>query len=128
MKTSIIFTIIFSLFSAFAFSQDSTTYQYSPTVIKKNSYKITYDRNSPLHLKDTTGTKSQKKYKINFAQKTPMYRPTRLGSSSPLYNTYRKNDNGAGAVTTNQNKSAATSSPVIEYPLKMDSTIKHKPL
>ena len=34
----------------------------------------------------------------------PIYRDTRLGSSSPLYNTYQKNDNGAGAVTTNPNK------------------------
>lgn len=33
------------------------------------------------------------------------YRDTRLGSSSPQYDTYRKNDNGAGAVTTNPNKS-----------------------
>lgn len=32
------------------------------------------------------------------------YRDTRLGSSSPLYNTYRTNDNGAGSVTTNPNK------------------------
>ena len=30
----------------------------------------------------------------------PIYRDTRLGSSSPLYNTYEKNDYGAGAVTT----------------------------
>lgn len=34
----------------------------------------------------------------------PFYRDTRLGSSSPDYNTYRTNDNGAGAVTTNPNK------------------------
>jgi hypothetical protein len=33
-----------------------------------------------------------------------IYRDTRLGSSSPLYNTYEKNDNGAGAITTNPNK------------------------
>lgn len=35
---------------------------------------------------------------------TPIYRDTRLGSSSPLYNTYQKNDDGAGAITTNPNK------------------------
>lgn len=29
-----------------------------------------------------------------------LYRPTRLGSSSPLYNTYEKNAYGAGYVTT----------------------------
>jgi len=37
-------------------------------------------------------------------QTSPIYRDTRLGSSSPLYNTYQKNDNGAGAITTNPNK------------------------
>lgn len=35
---------------------------------------------------------------------SPIYRDTRLGSSSPLYNTYEKNDNGAGSITTNPNK------------------------
>lgn len=35
---------------------------------------------------------------------SPIYRDTRLGSSSPLYNTYKTNDNGAGSVTTNPNK------------------------
>ena len=35
---------------------------------------------------------------------SPIYLDTRLGSSSPLYNTYEKNDNGAGAITTNPNK------------------------
>jgi hypothetical protein len=33
-----------------------------------------------------------------------MYRDTRLGSSSKLYDTYKKNDYGAGAITTNPNK------------------------
>jgi len=33
------------------------------------------------------------------------YRDTRLGSSSPMYDTYRSNDNGAGSITTNPNKS-----------------------
>lgn len=35
---------------------------------------------------------------------SPIYRDTRLGSSSPLYNTYEKNNNGAGSITTNPNK------------------------
>lgn len=43
-----------------------------------------------------------------------IYRDTRLGSSSPLYNTYKKNDKGAGAVTTNPHKSPdASSAPYI---------------
>ncbi len=36
--------------------------------------------------------------------KPKIYRDTRLGSSSPLYNTYKKNDYGAGAITNNPNK------------------------
>ncbi len=43
------------------------------------------------------------------SQRSHFYRDTRLGSSSPLYNTYRKNDYGAGAVTTNPNKSGGGS-------------------
>jgi hypothetical protein len=38
------------------------------------------------------------------SQQSPIYRDTRLGSSSPLYNTYQKNAYGAGAITTNPNK------------------------
>ena len=37
-----------------------------------------------------------------------IYRDTRLGGSSPLYNTYKKNDNGAGAITTNPNKTGSS--------------------
>ncbi|MEO8412954.1 MAG: hypothetical protein ABI472_04815 [Ginsengibacter sp.] len=37
-------------------------------------------------------------------RKQPMYRDTRLGGSSQMYNSYKKNDYGAGAITTNPNK------------------------
>ena len=33
---------------------------------------------------------------------------TRLGGSSPLYNTYKKNDYGAGAITTNPHKTGSS--------------------
>ena len=33
-----------------------------------------------------------------------IYSDTRLGSSSSTYDTYQKNDDGAGAVTTNPHK------------------------
>lgn len=52
-----------------------------------------------------------------------IYRDTRLGSSSPLYNTYRKNDYGAGAITTNPNKGSGDSSPSPYIP---DSTTNGK--
>jgi len=42
------------------------------------------------------------------APRHKIYRDTRLGSSSPYYNTYEKNDYGAGAITTNPHKSGGT--------------------
>lgn len=44
---------------------------------------------------------------------TNIYRDTRLGGSSSLYNSYRKNDYGAGAITTNPNKDAGSAPPQI---------------
>jgi hypothetical protein len=44
----------------------------------------------------------------NNAPRHQIYRDTRLGSSSPYYNTYEKNDYGAGAITTNPHKSGGT--------------------
>lgn len=38
--------------------------------------------------------------KVQTQHTDPTYIDTRLGSSSPLYNTYEKNSNGAGSVTT----------------------------
>jgi len=55
----------------------------------------------------SAGASSQDKTPAPVAKKStkkPMYRDTRLGSSSKKYNTYKKNDNGAGAITTNPNK------------------------
>lgn len=46
---------------------------------------------------------NHKKYKP--AIKHHIYRDTRLGGSSPYFNTYQKNDYGAGAITTDPNKS-----------------------
>jgi hypothetical protein len=43
-------------------------------------------------------------FNLDSSQKKPFYHDTRLGSSSSLYNTYQKNDYGAGAITTNPNK------------------------
>ena len=54
------------------------------------------------------------------------YRDTRLGSSSSLYNTYQKNDYGAGSVTNNPNKGSGGGAPVatdITNPPTTDSSI-----
>lgn len=42
-----------------------------------------------------------------------IYRDTRLGSSSSMYDTYEKNDNGAGAITNNPNKWGSGAAPVL---------------
>lgn len=53
---------------------------------------------------------------INPQQHPAIYRDTRLGSSSPLYNTYEKNNYGAGAITTNPNKNSGGMSSTPSFP------------
>jgi hypothetical protein len=71
-----------------SFCQD-TTHLSKKKVAHKNSH------NTNQVLVSRTQNK-----KITMPAKKPMYRDTRLGSSSKKYNTYKKNDNGAGAITT----------------------------
>lgn len=86
--------MMFFLISAKGFSQDTT---HSNNVKKQTTYtRHTTNNNSNL----TPSTK----YKYKKVAKKPLYRDTRLGGSSKQYNTYKKNDNGAGAVTNNPNK------------------------
>lgn len=69
----------------------------------------------------------------NFETNNHIYRDTRLGSSSPLYDTYQKNNSGAGSITTNPNKGGVDGSytPSPTYPINeihMDtSTNSHAP-
>ncbi len=90
------------MFFLFASAQDSTVNQKT-TVILQHKYR---------NIKATP----PKKKKI--------YRDTRLGSSSPMYNTYKKNDKGAGAITTNPNKGGGGSAPVIVEESVKDSVYK----
>lgn len=57
--------------------------------------KVTTGKSVQHHKKNTTVSARKT------AAKKPLYRDTRLGGSSKKYNTYKKNDNGAGAITTN---------------------------
>lgn len=86
---------------------------------------------SPAFAQDTSANQMFSKdqtYPINLPagnytvrQKYPIYRDTRLGSSSPYYNTYQKNDYGAGAITTNPHKTGG----ITLYPGNhFDSSIK----
>lgn len=89
MKTKLLLLIPGIFISCIGFSQDST----HSRVIFNTAPQV---RSSVIPaIKSKTNTESR------------MYRPTRLGSSSPVYNTYEKNDYGAGAVTTNPHKSGS---------------------
>ena len=93
-----LFTILlFILISNPGFSQDKT--KKDSTQFDTVQYKLLkkVDINKPAITSVNRKSKASS-YKI-------MYRPTRLGSSSPLYNTYKKNNYGAGAITTNPQKS-----------------------
>lgn len=67
-----------------AFSQDTSQNQ-----------KLTEEHTYPIR---------PNKRKYNISGKRHIYRDTRLGGSSPYFNTYQKNDYGAGAITTDPNK------------------------
>lgn len=78
--------ILLSLIGSSAFAQDTSANQ---TLSKDQTYPI---------------SSSVRNYMV--PKKTHIYRDTRLGSSSPYYNTYQKNDKGAGAITTNPHKTS----------------------
>ncbi len=69
----------------------------------QDSNYVRFRNDSSLNVQKRSLVKRPPKYD-NQVLTPHMYRDTRLGSSSPLYNTYIKNKYGAGAVTTNPNK------------------------
>ena len=92
MKIKLAVTTIGLLFSFAGFSQDSVSGAQNKVTLKS--------RNTTLQQKDKQ------------VKKGSIYRPTRLGSSSPMYNTYKKNDYGAGGVTTDPDKAKQGSATV----------------
>jgi hypothetical protein len=52
-----------------------------------------------------------------------IYQDTRLGSSSPQYNTYENNNYGAGAVTTDPNKRAGSVNMDMSNPVSKPGTV-----
>ncbi len=106
MKAKLLMFVPGILFSLTAFSQDSSVASPSKNkVIFKNEPRV----HSTIIPAQKTSTK-----------KPHIYRDTRLGSSSPKYNTYKKNDYGAGAVTTNPNKGG--NAPAISSPISDDTS------
>jgi len=101
MKTKL-FILIPSVFISFlAFSQDSS--------VNSSKNKVMFTNKARVHSTITPAQKSSTKTDGH------IYRDTRLGSSSPLYDTYKKNDYGAGAVTTNPHKAAVSAPPVSTF-------------
>lgn len=101
MKTKPLVAIIFSfLISNIAYSQDTSSNQ---RLSENQTYHVTPSANPNNNMTGVMTRDSTTKITHH------IYRPTRLGSSSPLYNTYEKNDYGAGAITTNPNKSGGGS-------------------
>lgn len=83
-----------------AFSQDTSQNQ---KLTEEHNQKLTEEHTYPIRP-------TKRKYGISG---TPhIYRDTRLGGSSPYFNTYQKNDYGAGAITTDPNKGMG----VTKYP------------
>lgn len=99
MKTRHILLFFFIICSSASFGQDTTYKPLSKVTVNKNG---TFD----------TAVMRRKPVKLIFNKKQKMYRPTRLGSSSPKYDTYQKNKRGAGAVTTNPNKGSGSYQPI----------------
>ena len=89
MKSKIIIlSIIAGFFSYTALGQDTSENQ---KLSENQTYHIS---TSPRNYTNTS--------------QQHIYRDTRLGGSSPLYNTYKKNDYGAGAITTNPHKTGSS--------------------
>ena len=84
-KKIFIFTLAF-IISTQASAQDTATQKSALPDQTYPTHTTTIDYSAPQHQ---------------------IYRDTRLGSSSPYYNTYEKNDYGAGAITTNPHKSGS---------------------
>lgn len=121
MKSIYILTVLIFLISSTGFSQDTTKYKQDTA-----QYKVLQRVNVNKKNRDSV----KKNYKIQLKKQPPViYRDTRLGSSSPLYDTYKKNDYGAGAVTTNPHKGGGRSfiyaRPVIKV-IEKDS-LRQKP-
>lgn len=102
MKNNLIVTLSLLFFSSSAFCQDSAYYRHQDSLKHSTPHSITFKNGGIIDSTHSLIVHHQNIFQIPTPPSN--YRDTRLGSSSPLYNTYKKNDNGAGAVTTNPNK------------------------
>ena len=102
MKSKYLFTFALLLFTYAAFSQD-TTFMDRLSDSAKYQYlqKVNINKSPAIRQEDS-------QVRLQYSTPKTRYRPTRLGNSSPMYNTYKKNKYGAGAITTNPNKSSGS--------------------
>lgn len=123
MKSKYILTFALILFTYVAFSQDSVHNNNADSIKYKYLQKVNV-------IKSHNTMEENSRVQLKYTNPKIEYRPTRLGSSSPLYNTYEKNKRGAGAITTNPNKDAGfkanDTNQAEEYLLhSIDSSAKH---
>jgi hypothetical protein len=112
MKRKALFIFIAAVFSStLVFSQDTSQNQ-KLSQNKNIQAPPTNSQINPLENHTYYNNNSQYKNIPQYDNSIHVYRDTRLGSSSPLYNTYEKNNNGAGAITTNPNKGNGGGAPL----------------
>lgn len=68
----------------------------------QDTTKMPINNVKPVQVNNVRKSTHRKMKKTKDTSK--IYRDTRLGSSEPQYNTYKKNKKGAGAVTTSPKK------------------------
>ena len=109
MKPIIILLLSYFLISNSGYAQSSSTSAYSTgTALTDSSQNSVLQKmggsNYHTHVISSDTFDKPDKKNIENDQQSTIYMDTRLGSSSKMYDTYEKNDYGAGAITTNPNK------------------------
>jgi len=106
MKRKICLILVIAIFiSDYVFSQDTSSNQ---KLSENETYHVTLNNNQVSRPENQ------------------IHRDSRLGSSSQMYNTYQKNNNGAGAITTNPNKgSESTFTPSFNLDSAQKSPVYH---
>ena len=108
MKTIIILLLSYFIVSNNGYAQSTSKSSYPvasslPNSGQSNVYQKNIARHYNAHpINSDTLYKADQKSEND--QQSTIYMDTRLGSSSKMYDTYEKNDYGAGAITTNPNK------------------------
>jgi len=109
MKTIFILFVSYFLILQNGYAQSTVKASYpssnpSPNSAQSNIYQKNSERNYNAHPLNADTLYKANQNRVENEQQSTIYIDTRLGSSSKMYDTYEKNDYGAGAITTNPNK------------------------